>query len=189
MVAVEVSPPDPQLPDQGATGERIVHEPVPCDGFRIKVGILQCTIGGTRAMAGHRITIKLMNFQCKRDISAMQPLDPSSLAGTPGTAMQHGAVARSPTGWRGERSSGHLLIEAGWAQRPLRFAAPPFGEALSRRFCAGRIAPSPLRNSCGLSKRLAAGASGSPFVANPQPCLHLPHVRSRLLAGRVARRR
>src|SRR5258706_2379691 len=83
MVAVEVSLPDPQLPDQAATGERIVHEPVPCDGFRIKVGILQCTIGGTRAMAGHRITIKLMNFQCKRDISAMQPLDPSSLAGTP----------------------------------------------------------------------------------------------------------
>src|SRR5437016_3335881 len=75
MVAVEVSLPDPQLPDQAATGERIVHEPVPCDGFRIKVGILQCTIGGTRAMAGHRITIKLMNFQCKRDISAMQPLN------------------------------------------------------------------------------------------------------------------
>src|SRR6266404_3000015 len=156
MVAVEVSLPDPQLPDQAATGERIVHEPVPCDGFRIKVGILQCTIGGTRAMAGHRITIKLMNFQCKRDISA----------------MQQGAVARSPTGWRGERSSGHLLIEAGWAQRPLRFAAPPFGEALSRRFCAGRIAPSPLRNSCGLSKRLAAGAAGSLFVATPQPCVH-----------------
>src|SRR5260370_42683801 len=83
MVAVEVSLPDPQLPDQAATGERIVHEPVPCDGFRIKVGILQCTIGGTRAMAGHRIKIKLMNFQCKRAISATHPLDPSSLAGTP----------------------------------------------------------------------------------------------------------
>src|SRR5260370_20649776 len=106
MVAVEVSLPDPQLPDQAATGERIVHEPVPCDGFRIKVGILQCTIGGTRAMAGHRITIKLMNFQCKRDISAMHPLDPSSLARTPGTAIQHCTVARPPTGWLSPPSPG-----------------------------------------------------------------------------------
>src|SRR5258708_15942595 len=125
MVAVEVSLLDPQLPDQAATGERIVHEPVPCDGFRIKVGILQCTIGGARAMAGHRITIKLMNFQCKRDISAMQPLDPSSLAGTPGTAMQHGAVAPSPTGWPGERSSGHLLFQAVSPQAPPPSPAPP----------------------------------------------------------------
>src|SRR5260370_36416043 len=105
MVAVEVSLPDPQLPDQAATGERIVHEPVPCDGLRIKAGILQCTIGGTRAMAGHPITIKLMNFQCKLDISAMQPSAHLRSPGRPGTAMQHGAGARSPTGWRGASPS------------------------------------------------------------------------------------
>src|SRR5260221_5312161 len=90
MVAVEVSLPDPQLPDQAATGERIVHEPVPCDGFRIKVGILQCTIGGTRAMAGHRITIKLMNFQCN---GTYQPCSPSTHLRSPGRPVLQCSMA------------------------------------------------------------------------------------------------